>query len=221
MNYLMAITVLFLYSSYAGANDSWEVPVKTFDALKIDTGISAEVVCGDESKVVIETSEEMFDELDVRVRRGELSINRDFHMGRFFGNDYDSVFVTVYTTRALVSLEASTAGEIDVERCAISKEKLHIKVSTGGLINVAGESERLELRVSTGGNFNTGRHRSKLKVGKAVVRLSTGASAGLCAASLIRGKLSTGASVSASSEAEVDVRLGTGANVRYSRCSAD
>ena len=44
---------------------------------------------------------------------------------------------------ALVSLEASTAGEIDVERCAISREKLHVKVSTGGLISAAGESERL------------------------------------------------------------------------------
>ncbi|MDK1024763.1 MAG: hypothetical protein QGD92_11090, partial [Gammaproteobacteria bacterium] len=63
--------------------------------------------------------------------------------------------------------------------------------------------------------------RNDLKVATAHIKLSTGASAGLCGAERIEGKLSTGANVFASSKAEVDVRLGTGADVSYSRCRSD
>lgn len=68
--FIIAIAMLFLYSGHTEARDSWEVPVKEFKALKVDTGIEAEVVCGDESKVVVETSEYTFDHLDIRVRGG-------------------------------------------------------------------------------------------------------------------------------------------------------
>lgn len=221
MYYFIAIAMLFLYSGYAEARDSWEVPVKEFKALKVDTGIEAEVICGDESKVVVETSEYTFDHLDIRVRGGELEIERDFRWGSFFGEHHDSVFVTVYTTRALDKLEAYTAGEINVDHCAVTNDDLRVDVSTGASINVSGESNNLELRVSTGGTFNTGRYRNDLKVARATIKLSTGASAGLCAAELIEGKLSTGANLYASSRAEVDVRLGTGAKVSYSRCRSD
>jgi hypothetical protein len=86
---------------------------------------------------------------------------------------------------------------------------------------VSGETRNLKLKVSTGGDFNTHRNRGDLKVSRANIKLSTGASAGLCAAELIEGKLSTGANVYASSKAEVDVRLGTGADISYSRCRSD
>lgn len=219
--FIIAIAMLFLYSGHTEARDSWEIPVKEFKALKVDTGIEAEVVCGDESKVVVETSEYTFDHLDIRVRGGELEIERDLHWGGFFGEHHDSVFVTVYTRQALEKLEAYTAGKIDVDRCAVTHGDLRVSVSTGANINVSGESESLELRVSTGGNFNTGRYRNDLKVATAHIKLSTGASAGLCGAERIEGKLSTGANVFASSKAEVDVRLGTGADVSYSRCRSD
>ena len=221
MYYFIAITTLVLFSGHIEARDSWEVPVKAFDALKVDTGIEAEVVCGDESKVVVETSEDTFDRLDIRVRGGELEIERDLNMGSFFGDHHDSVFVTVYTTQVLDQIEAYTAGVIDVDSCAVSKDELRVHVSTGASVNVSGETKDLELKVSTGGDFNSHRHRSDLTVARANVKLSTGASAGLCAVELIEGKLSTGANIYASSKAEVDVRLGTGADVSYSRCRSD
>jgi hypothetical protein len=221
MHYIIAIAMLALYAGQVEARDSWEVPVKEFDALKVDTGIEAEVICGDESKVVIETSEDEFDRLDIRVRGGELEIDRDLDMGSFFGHHHDPVFATVHTTQPLVQLEAYTAGVIDVDSCAVDKEELSVRVSTGATINVSGETEDLELRVSTGGGFNSRRHRGDLTVAKANVKLSTGANAGLCAVDIIEGKLSTGANIYASRNAEVDVRLGTGADVSYSRCRAD
>jgi hypothetical protein len=221
MYYFIAIAMLTLYAGHIEARDTWEVPVKTFDALKVDTAIDAEVVCGNESKVVVETSENTFDRLDIRVRGGELEIERDLHMGSFFGDHHDSVFVTVYTTGALDQLQAYTAGAIDVDSCAVAEDELRVHVSTGASISVSGETRNLRLKVSTGGDFNTHRNRSDLKVARANIKLSTGASAGLCAAELIEGKLSTGANVYASSNAEVDVRLGTGADVSYSRCRSD
>jgi hypothetical protein len=221
MYYFIAIATLILYSGHIEARDSWEVPVKEFSALKVDTGIEAKVICGDESKVVVETSEDTFDRLDIRVRGGELEIERDLKMSSFFGHHQDSVFVTVHTTKALDRLEAYTAGVIDVDSCAVDKDELQVHVSTGASINVSGATEDLELRVSTGGDFNSHRHRNELTVARANVKLSTGANAGLCAVEVIEGKLSTGANIYASSKADVDVRLGTGADVSYSRCRSD
>ena len=179
MYYFIAITTLILISGQIQARDSWEVPVKEFSSLNVDTGIEVEVICGDESKVIVETSEDTFDRLDIRVRGGELEIERDLHMGNFFGDHHDSVFVTVYATQALDQLEAYTAGQIDVDSCAVARDELRVHVSTGASINVSGETDKLKLKVSTGGDFNTHRHRSDLKVARANVKLSTGASAGL------------------------------------------
>jgi len=218
MRMFMLFTTLVLGSTRIFAGDTWEVPVKAFNSLDIDTAIEAEVICGDESMVLVETSEDTFDHMDIVVRRDRLIIERDVHFSSWFGDNHDHIFVTVHTTKPLQGLEANTAAQIDVESCAVSTDKLRVKVSTGASINAEGETEQLNLRVSTGGSFNSGRHRDDLAINEAEIRLSTGASAGLCGALNIDGKLSTGAQIYASNEANVDVKRSTGADVSYSRC---
>jgi hypothetical protein len=218
MRIFLLITTLVVSSSRLFAGDTWEVPVKVFKSLDIDTAIEAEVICGDESMVLVETSEDTFDHMDIMVRRDRLIIERDVHFSSWFGDNHDRIFVTVYTTKPLEGLEANTAAQMDVESCAVSTDQLRVKVSTGASINAEGETDLLNLRVSTGGSFNSGRHRDELAINEAEIRLSTGASAGLCGALNIDGKLSTGAQIYASGEADVDVKRSTGADISYSRC---
>lgn len=221
MYQLIIVIGLVLTAGQAKAANSWVVPVKDFTALEVNTAIAADVVCSDENKVVVETTEYMFERLDINVRGGELEIARDINFNSFFNNKNDPVFVTVYTSNPLDSLQAYTAGEINVESCAVDADSLEVRVSTGARVNVAGQSKKLNLKVSTGGDFNSQSNHDELQISEARIKLSTGAHANLCAVDSIAGKLSTGANVYASSSADIDVRLGTGAHVSYSRCQVN
>ena len=218
MRAFLLLVTLAILSTPALARDSWEVPVKPFDSLELDTAIEAEIVCADEAKVVVETSQKTFDQLEIRVRGGELSIERDMHFSSWFSNDHDSIFVTVYTTGPLHRLEAHTAAEIKLPGCGVDTEQLKVRLNTGASVIVEGETRLLDLKASTGASFNSGRYRDDLKIDTAYIKLSTGATAGLCGASVIEGKLSTGADAYASDDAEVDVRTSTGGDIAYSRC---
>lgn len=218
MRALLLLTTLATLSTPLLARDTWDVPVKPFDSIELDTAIEAEIVCADEAKVVVETTRKTFDDLDIRVHGGELSIDRDMHFSNWFGSDQDSVFVTIYTTGPLHQLDAHTAAEIQLPECAVAQDSLKVRVSTGASVKVAGETQQLDLKASTGASFNSGRYRNELKVGSARVKLSTGATAGLCGASVVEGKLSTGADAFVSNEAEVDVKLSSGGDITYSRC---
>ncbi len=218
MRSLLLLTTLFILSTPVLARDSWEVPVKPFDSIELDTAIEAEIICSDETRVVVETSESTFDQLDIHVRGGELSIDREMRFGYWFTADHDSVFVTIYTNGPLNQLEAHTAAEIHLSECAVDSNSLKVRVSTGAVVKVTGTTRQLDLKVSTGGSFNSGSYRNDLKIGSALVKLSTGATAGLCGATTVEGKLSTGADAYVSNDAEVDVKLSSGGDVTYSRC---
>jgi hypothetical protein len=214
---LILFVITFVGHSAFAAEDR-EVAVDRFQGIDIGTGITAEVFCGEESRVLVQSSKQAFDNLHVAVHGSTLKIHLDSGWLNMFTHDHGHISATVYTTERLQEIEASTGSGLEIDACAVSGDELDVGVSTGAEVKISGETERLDLKVGTGGSFNTGRYKDDLRVSKASVRLSTGANAGLCGAGLVVGRLSTGAQIAVSEDADIKVRLGTGAGIEDSAC---
>ena len=215
---LAAATVLLLGAT-AGASETFEAEVDAFNELSLGTGVVAEVMCGEEDLVRLETDEHVFDRMKVFVRGDRLVIERGLAFDSFIFQRNDRVRATITTTGALNDVSASTGAVLEMPECAVDKTDLEVSVSTGANLRVAGRTEDLDLKVGTGGVFNSGRFKDRLEVDSAYVRVSTGGVVGLCEAGRVRGKASTGAQIAASRATDVDVRLGTGAHVSHRGCS--
>jgi len=215
---VLLLSIVFILISHPSEAKDWQVPLDRFEGIDIGTGIVAEVLCGDEPRVIVNASERIFENLQIAVQASTLKIHLDHNWSQMFTHDHGSISATIYTSEPLLEIEGSTGSGIEIESCAVSADELNVRISTGATVNLAGETKLLELKVGTGGSFNSGRYRDDLKVQKASVRLSTGANAGLCAADQVTGRLSTGAEIVVSENTNAKVRLGTGAEIEYSSC---
>lgn len=215
----LAMGVALTFSLQAAADELFEVEVKPFSALTLGTGVVAEVICGDENLVVLETSEHVYDRMKVHVRGDRLAIERGVSLDNFLFQRGDHVRATITTTGALHGVRASTGAVLEMPSCAVDSSDLEVSVSTGAHLRIEGRTEDLDLRVGTGGMFNSGRFKNRLEVDRAYLKVSTGGIVGLCEAGRLRGKASTGAQILAGHATDVDVRLGTGAHVSHSGCS--
>ncbi|HJN49757.1 MAG: DUF2807 domain-containing protein [Pseudomonadales bacterium] len=218
MKAISLLIVVTFVSLHVAAKDSWQVPVDRFQGLDIGTGIEAEVICGEESTVLIRASERAFESLRIDVHGSTLDIKREHNWRQMLGHRHGGISATIHTTEPLRQVEASTGSAIEIDPCAVSANELDVSISTGATVRISGQTQDLDLRVGTGGTFNEGRFKDDLRVERASVRLSTGANAGLCAADLVVGRLSTGSQIVVSEDTDVKVRLGTGADVDYSGC---
>lgn len=98
--------ILVLSTPTALAVSQHKHNIKGFEDLDIGTGIRATVVCEDKNQVVVEASEHLLSAIQVKVRDGLLSINRNFSFSDLFDHHHSrDVLVTVTTTRALSDLK--------------------------------------------------------------------------------------------------------------------
>ena len=179
MRTIVLSVILVLSTPAALAVSQHKHNIKGFEDLDIGTGIRATVVCGDKNQVVVDASEHLLSAVQVKVRDGLLSINRNFSFSDLFDHHHSrDVLVTVTTTRALSDLDVSTGSILYVASCAVAHDSLDVRVGTGGSALVAGQTDSLVLRVGTGGSFNMGRYRDELDVNRVDVRLSAGGEVG-------------------------------------------
>ncbi len=191
--------------------------LEDFSELRLGSGIEATVSCGDSSSITLRGSEEALKTVKINDNGNRLKLGRK--MTSIFGKSRDAkIEADIVSARSLTQIGASTGSSIDLAACAISKNEVDVKVSTGAEVTAAGETEVLELDVGTGGNFDAGRKDDAMKIGKAYVSLSTGSTARLCGVKEVEGKASTGASIRIHKETEYDLKFGTGASVSTSGC---
>ena len=108
------------------ASDTFEVEVDGFNELTLGTGVVAEVLCGDEDLVVLETDEHVFDRMKVHVRGDRLVIERGMSFDGFIFQRNDSVHATITTTGRLDGVSASTGAVLELPECAVDAMDLEV-----------------------------------------------------------------------------------------------
>lgn len=201
-----AAVVFALAGASAMAQDVQSVDVASFDELDIKNGVRVYVSLGEEASLRLEGDSRDFDEVEIDVHNGELTISRDTN---FFGrNPY--IDVAVYVSGPQVSDIEVRRGAI-AEVSGIESDRLRVRVSTGAELDMSGICGEMDLETNTGASVDA----RALECQMVEAGGSTGSSMRVTATSEIEGRVTMGASLRVFGDPERrDLRSSMGGSVR-------
>lgn len=162
-----------------------ERDAKSFDGLKVSSGVDVFLKQGDTEKITVEADENIHEYIITEVRDGVLNV---YSEGNIRKAERERVYVTmknvnsVRTTSAgdvtcetpiktdRMELSASSAGDIKMELYA---KEVEINISSSGDISVTGEADKMEADLSSAGDLNA----YDLKVREADISVSSAGNA--------------------------------------------
>ncbi len=125
-----AAAVLFVSPAALAETRSFDLPA--FDEIQVSSGIKAEIVVGSDQSVLVEAeSDDDFDELEISVRNGKLSIGLDQGFFRSLsGMLSEAPDITAFVTvPGLTELDASSGAAVQAK--GMSGQYLTIGASSG------------------------------------------------------------------------------------------
>ncbi len=141
--------LIFISSSNAQKRES--VNVDNFSGVVLRTGGNVYIKQGKESRVEIETSDEIREMLDVFVEKGSLVIEfqRNTRNWNMRGNNPLNIYITM---NELNKLSISSSGHIRTEN-KFKTDNLDLKISGSGTIEVAADANNINADISGSGTI--------------------------------------------------------------------
>ena len=204
---LSAALAAALLAGSAAAQDSQAIDVEMFNAIEAGGGFELVIEPGETRSVVLEGTAGDFDQIEIRVRNGELQIGQDTG---WFGNRRQLDVVVRVTAADLTGLDFHRG--IQASAAGLEADHLELDVNTGALVTLAGRCTRLELDLYTGGALNA----RDLVCAQVSVDASTGGTASVHATDRIEADGSMGAEIRVfGNPAARDTASSMGAEVRF------
>ncbi|QZT36052.1 DUF2807 domain-containing protein [Halosquirtibacter xylanolyticus] len=200
--------------------------IDNFTRIHVATAIFAKVRSGDQFEVVVETDENLQDNITTKVQGGELRIFVSKSIKR---SSKMNVYITLprlegakTTSSGTIEgvgnfvcdnfyAEASSAGNV---RINVDAKRIDARVSSGGDVELEGKANELYVSASSGGDFDS----PKLNALVAKVRASSGADITLTVLNAFIGSASSGGKIDYyGTPKKVDVSSSSGGDVDHKR----
>lgn len=183
--------------------------LKSFDGVKISSGIEATLIQGSENKINIEVEGIELDKIETSVENGTLKVKIDEKWWKMGWNKKRKVIVEVYFSEELeeitatsgasiyaketieseeLSLDASSGSKIDI---SIDNHSVDCDVSSGASIMLDGNTDHAKIDVSSGSTMKG----LDLEVNEAILSASSGASIKINVNDKIKANASSGGSI--------------------------
>ena len=144
------LSVLLSISLWAGDKETRSL--KSFDGVKVSSGISATLVGSNENKIDIDATGIDLDKIEATVDGGTLNVKIDQSWWKMGWNSKRKVQVTIYYTEDLSSIE-STSGAYITSDDIMDSDRLSVEASSGSKIDIEVDTERLSSEVSSGASI--------------------------------------------------------------------
>lgn len=201
------VKVFFMFSligfscfSYGGTKN---YALRNFKGIDVSQGLTVTVHMDSVEKVVIESDNDQFDDIELKVSRGILVVRK-----KLFGKHSSNprIFVSARYIEKLIASGGATvkvSNEVnsDYLKCDASSgadisviahcKFMECSVSSGARINFGGSAQVAKISSSSGANFNG----KELSCGTVEVNASSGSNISLKATQEVLGKASSGAEV--------------------------
>ena len=142
-----ALPVATVAPALAENERSYDLP--PFDRIEVSAGIKVMATAGAEQSVVAQAVNGDFDDLEIEVRNGKLSISREWNRLRWHGKR--TQYKVIVSTDALRGISASSGSQAKLSN--IDASAFMIDLSSGAHVDVEGESSVCALDLSSGGNL--------------------------------------------------------------------
>lgn len=120
-----------------------------FDEIEVSTAISAEIVKGDEEKVIVSAPKNILEEVEAEIKGGILTIR--VKPGIRF-KSMQGISAKIFA-KDFKSIEANSAASINVKEKFLNEEN-NISVSSSGSIKGNFEANKMTIDASSAGNFS-------------------------------------------------------------------
>ena len=206
--------LLAMITSLAGqkvvyADHAEKREIGSFHAIETSAGIEVLITRGPKEELAVWASDkDLIGKLHTDVVNGVLKITRDneWKFWKYKNNWKIKVYVS-YTT--LDGIEANSGASIKGEDVQLSR--LTVKLSSGALVELSGNTESLKVRGASGSQFNG----YDFKSIQCEAAISSGAEAKLNVAKEIAASASSGGSISYKGDASLrDIHVSSGGEVK-------
>lgn len=210
---LLLLTIVSLFSvgvALAGNNDKTQVRnVKSFDGIKVSTGIDLYLTMGNSEEVKIVADEDIIDDIKTEVKDGTLHIytkkNNWFNWG---GNKTRKAYVSV---TELNRLHASSGSDV-VSENTLEGDRLEVKASSGSDVKLDVIIKNLSVDASSGSDAKLS---GKSKTFEAEASSGSDIKAQNLEAKIGKLRASSGSDISVTITDELYARASSGADIRY------
>lgn len=145
---------------------SKEREARSFDGLKVSSGVDVFLKQGDTEKITVEADENLHEYIMTEVRDGVLNV---YSEGNIRKAERERVYVTMKNINSIrttsagnvtcetpvktnsIELSASSAGDIKIE---LNAKDVEINISSSGDITIKGDADRMEADLSSAGDLN-------------------------------------------------------------------
>ena len=209
MKKTISIILSIFFSIALLAGDKETRSLKSFDAIRVSSGISATLIKSNENKIDIEATGIDLNKIETKVSGDELNVKIDQSWWKMGWNSKRKVNVVIYYTESLSSIESSSGSYIESDEIMdndrlsvdaasgskieleVNTEKLQGDVSSGSTIVIDGTATIANIDASSGSSFRG----SDLSVEDANLEASSGSSIKIKVSDKLKAEASSGASI--------------------------
>lgn len=145
---LAALPLMLAAPALADNERTYDLP--PFDRIDVSAGIKVAATAGREQSVTAKAVNGDFEDLEIEVRNGKLSISREWNRLRWHGKR--TLYKVTVSADTLRGISASSGSHATLDN--IDASAFMIDISSGAHVEVVGESSVCALDLSSGGNLD-------------------------------------------------------------------